>query len=353
MRVLVIGSGKMARDAARTALGAGCDVTVASRDAERLAACLRHLRREVRRLEASGGPVGEVRGLLAGETPEDPFDLLFETVEEDAEAKRAVLETWLPHRAPEGLVVTNSSSLLPWEIHPEALGLHLFYPSTLTGFCEAILPEGCDGSRRERLEALAVRLGLRPIVEVGMSRAQAINRLLLPGQAWAVRAARRGLAPERVDDAFEAAWPGWRPLAMMEAVGLETIARSVASYRLRMDPAEARSCEELEVGVRDRIRLGRWGPPDGQALPAGEPESLEDLSRDAEALCLGTCRRAVDSGVLREDHLAVALSGLFGAPWPPPGLREREAAWRERRAQRWRETGWPWWRPWDGPEAGA
>ncbi|HOU55281.1 MAG TPA: 3-hydroxyacyl-CoA dehydrogenase NAD-binding domain-containing protein [Myxococcota bacterium] len=358
MRILVLGTGRMGRDMARTALGAGWDVTVASRDEGRLAACLAHLGRDIRRLRADGGPVGPVRGLLPGMDPGGPFDVLYETVEEDLEAKRQVLESWLPFRATNGIVLTNTSSLIPWEIHPEALGLHLFYPTMLTGFCEVVLPEGCGDPVRQRLMTLAGLLGLRPIVEIGPRCAQAVNRLLLPSQAWAVRQVIRGLEPSLVDEAFGRAWPGLRPLALMDSVGPETIARSVASYRRRMEPEEARSYEELEAALRVRARRGRWGSGEDRD-PCREPAPQvpegagpEELARDAAALFLRTCRVTLDQGILGEEDLVVALGGLLGASWPPAGSRDLD--WRRRCEERWQDTGLPWWRPPEpeGPDAG-
>ncbi|MBP7125378.1 hypothetical protein KBD49_03320 [Myxococcota bacterium] len=349
MRILVIGTGRMGRDAARTILGAGWDVTVASRDRDRLAACLKHLDREARRLGDAGSMVGKVGGLLVGTKPEAPFDVLFETVEEDLQSKREVLQWWLPFRAPDGLVLTNSSSLLPWEIRPEVLGLHLFYPSILSGFCEVILPEGGGEPVRQRLVTLAARLGLSSVVQIGARQAQAVNRLMLPSQAWAVHLVGRGLDQEQVDRAFGQAWPGLRPLTLMESVGMKTIARSVAFYRLRMGAEEARSYEALESAIGDRIRRGCWGPAEAPAVskesapPVVAAGSMEELTRDAEALFFRTCREAVRSGLLSEDDLRIALAGLFQAPWPPPGPRERE--WRDRCGMRFRQTGLPWWRP--------
>lgn len=359
MRILVLGTGRMGRDMARTVLGTGWDVTIASRDEGRLTACLAHLGRDIRRLRAGGGPVGAVRGLMPGMDPGDPFDVLYETVEEDLEAKRQVLDHWMPFRAPGGLVLTNTSSLVPWEVHSEALGLHLFYPVVLTGFCEVILPEDADRSVRDRLETLVRRLGLRPLVEVGVGQAQAVNRLLLPSQGWAARRVLRGMDPGQVDQAFGQAWPGLRPLELMETVGLGTMDRAIASFQRRMGSEEARSYDELRFAIEIRANQGRWGPPEAGPGPReadGDPEgpeATEELVQDAEALFYRTCRQALASGALADRDLEVALEAIFGAPWPPPGQRPDD--WQQRWERRWRQTGLPWWRPpaATGPVAGG
>ncbi len=350
MRILVIGAGRMGRDVGLAFLRSGIDAAFVETDAGRREAAARRLARDVRRLAGEGTPVGAPSFVAPGEAV-PACDALFEAVDERLETKRRVVADWASSVVSGGLLLSNASSILPSEIDPSCVGMHAFYPAALTGFCEVVVPPGCPSGRRDAVLALARRIGLVPILQ-DEARAFAVNRLMLPAQDWALRAVAGGADAGAVDAAASGAWPGWEPLAMMDAIGLDVVAASVARYRLRMDPAESAALAALQEGMEVLLAAGKKGARNGDGLRQGTPLPWprtgglpEGLGADLEALFRNACARALASGDLDPAGLSLALPGLFGVPYPPAegSLLDEEA--RERCERRAVETGLAYWRP--------
>lgn len=353
MRILMAGTGRMGRDLGLRFLASGLDVAWASRDPARLDALQKRLQRDLRRLAGDGGAPGRASFLAADGTGGDgaPFDALLESVEEDPEAKRAVLAHWRPRLAPGALVLTNASSILPAELGPDVLGFHGFYPATLTGFCEIVLPDGCPTDLRLRTVALAARAGLTPLVQDG-AHAFAVNRLLVPSQDWALRQVMAGADPAEVDAAFVKGWPGFEPLAMMDAIGLRVVAAAVARYRERMGARDAAACAALAEGLRALVQAGKTGAREGDGIRQGRPlpwpradVPTADLAGDASALFRNTVDRALARGDLDLRGLRLVMLGLFGVQYDAPSGAGRSAALRDRCLARAAGTGLAYWEP--------
>jgi len=347
----------MGRDVGSRFLRSGLDVTWVERDDEARAAFERRLAKDIRRAIEEGEPVGNASVLAPGREPE-PFDVLYEAVEEQLDSKRSIVAEWAGCLVPGGLILSNASSILPSEIDPRCVGLHAFYPTALTGFCEVVIQADSPPERRRAVVALAARAGLRPIVQ-DEARAFAVNRLMLPVQDWALRAVVAGVDPAGVDAAAGHAWPRWEPLGVMDAIGLDTVAESVGRYRSRMDAAESASYVVLEDGlrillaagkrgakVRDGIRVGGALPwPASGRLPPGLGLELEALFRNA-------CAWALASRRLVPGDLALVLAGLFGVPYRPADRDLLTPEARDRCERRASATGLAYWRPAPG-DAGA
>lgn len=356
MNILVVGAGRMGRDVGLRFLRSGLDVTFVEQDPDRRSAFEVRLRKDLRRAADDGDVHGQAE-VLAPEAEGGPFDALFEAVDESLPAKRQVMAAWSSRLAPGALILSNSSSILPSRIDPVCVGLHAFYPAALTGFCEVVAPADCPTDRRLAVVALAARAGLRPIVEDEHS-AFAVNRLMLPVQDWALRAVIRGVDPAAVDAAAVRSWPSFEPLGVMDAIGLGTVAASVAAYRSRMMPTEAAAFEVLEEGLKTLLAAGKRGARDRDGLRQGRPlpwpvagETPEDLGADLEALFRNACATALARRELAPGDLALALSGLFGVPYRPADgdLLNPEA--RDRCERRASATGLAYWRPAPGAPA--
>jgi 3-hydroxyacyl-CoA dehydrogenase len=322
MNLAIAGTGAMARDIGAFLLGRGWGLTFLSRDADRLQSFQARMARDVRRIARDHGTVVEPAfGLVGG--PDVARLLasvsgLLETIEERAESKKALFETLVPHLSPIAWILSNSSSYLPWSLHPGCLGSHFFRPVSLTGFLEVVVPAGADHVRVSRLCSLWREAGLHVILQ-DESSAFAVNRLLLPVQTECLAMLLAGASPEAVDGESARAL-GVGLLGMMDAIGLETVANAVEAYRSRMEPAEAATLEPLARGLSELLSMGKRGRPNGDGLLVGEPlpwaggagTVASDTATRLRTIFHATCRDFTGRGFIESADLRLVLDSLFG-----------------------------------------
>jgi 3-hydroxyacyl-CoA dehydrogenase len=183
------------------------------------------------------------------------------------------------------------------------------------------------------------------------ANAFAVNRLLLPLQAEAVRALRAGWPAAVVDGASATPLAPYGQLALMDAVGLDVIAAAVANYRRRLPPGEARDYTELGETLESLLASGKRGKKNrngflsGSPLPwavcAPSPGETAELAYDFRALAASTCTRAIESGDIDAENLDLAFSSLFAATVPLDEERRRcrDSSQVERLARLRRVTG--------------
>jgi 3-hydroxybutyryl-CoA dehydrogenase len=354
--LLVAGTGRMGLDAGLFFLRRGWLVTWLSGDPGRRDEFARRIERELRRLGAAdpggGDPdAAQVRLLdaacdLGGTGP----DLFLEAVREDLDEKRSVVRRVARLLAPRTPLASLSSSILPEEIHPRCLGAHGFFPLEITRLVEAVVPAAADERDTRALLDILRSVGLQAIVQ-SASNAFAVNRLLLPLQAEAVRALRAGWPAAAVDRASATPLVPFGQLALMDAVGLDVIAAAVANYRRRLSPGAAQDYAELAETLRELTAAGKRGRKNrdgflsGAPLPwAGEerpPAAAADLAEDFRALAAATCARAIAAGEIDAEGLDLAFSSLFAAAVPVEEERRRcrDAGGAERLARLRRSSG--------------
>lgn len=345
-RCLVAGSGRTGRELGRFLAAAGHGVVWISRSPARLEALERAMRRAMR--DSTREP--EFR-LLDEEIP--TADLAFESVEEDPGAKRRVAEALVRSLTPDGLLLSNSSSILPSEIHPRCAGLHGFFPLALTGFAELIVEPGPEAPPVERLTRLAQALKLRVVLQ-DRRRAFAVNRLFLPVQNEAVRAVMAGADPARVDRDTAVAGMPFGALLMMDSIGLDTVWSAVQRYRARMSPPEAADLAPLASGLEALVAMGKRGRKGNDGFLCGRecpwrtgkdaPPHGAEFARSIEALFRNSCARLLERGEIDEEGLSQALEAAFGVPYPwVGGLPTAEV--RSLLRERWIATGTGYWEP--------
>lgn len=310
--VVIAGTGKMGRDIGLALAARGCRVTWLSRCADRLDRFAARTRKRLRRLGTEGA-FG-----LVGEATIPSESLVLESVEEDLDAKQSLFEAL---RLPEdAALLSNSSSLLPKNVHPRCVGLHFFYPVTMTRLAELIVPAGAPLATVRAARDLIDRCGLDALVQDERT-AFAANRLLLPLQAEAARAVAHGADPEDVDEALASDLLLVGPLALMDAVGLDVIAPAVRYYVGRL-PASSRGEYGPLVRLLDamtaagrRGRKGRDGFLSGIPLPdeVREPATTPIELLDGRELLLRTCCQAVSLGLLTEAQVDLVLLRLLGS----------------------------------------
>lgn len=336
--LLLAGTGKMGLDCGQYFLRRGWRVTWLCADPGRRDEFARRIAREQRRLEGAdpGGDGADAARVLlfdeAGAVGMPAADLFLEAVGEDVALKREVFRRVAPLLAAQAPLASVSSSILPGEIHPRCLGAHCFFPLEMTRLVEAVIPPAADDRDAGALLELLRGAGLHAILQ-SPSNAFAVNRLLLPLQAEAVRALRAGWAPAIVDRASITPLVPFGQLALMDAVGLEVIAAAVANYRRRLSPDEGRNYAELDETLQELVAAGKRGRKNRDGFLCGAPlpwaagdrtrEDAEALAADFRALAAHTCFRAIESGDIAADSLDLAFSSLFATAVPAGEERRR------------------------------
>lgn len=250
-RIVVLGSGTVARGVAAVAAGAGLPTVLCARSAES-AASARH-----RLIEPDGSAV-EVTDSL--ECLRDA-SIAIEAIAEDLDAKRelhAAASGCLPDYA---LLCTTTSSL-PLGPLSEAGGrpdrfaaLHVFNPVKRMALVEIAFVPAASVWTRARIAALCVALGKTP-VRVPPRAGFVVNRLLFPYLFAAVELLDDGVAAEDIDRCMTlGAGHPLGPLALLDLVGLDVAV--AIGHEL-----------ELQVPARlvDLVAQGRLGRKAGSGL---------------------------------------------------------------------------------------
>jgi 3-hydroxybutyryl-CoA dehydrogenase len=285
--ILIAGSGKMARNIGLFFMRHGHEVTWTSRHvAECTPEFSASLRRDLRRLARSfPGINAEVPQLRSARDSDIPSPhILVESTEESLAAKREMLGQ-LDHVISEDtLVLSNSSSLLPSQIHPRCLGVHFFYPVELSSIAELIVHSNVRESEIQTVSRLLDQAGIATIKQTEHN-AFAVNRLLLPIQAECFRALMEGHLPQDVDQASKSYLLPVGQLSLIDSVGMDIIHASVCNYQARMTPDQAGAFAPLAQGLEVLRSAGKLGKKNRNGLLVGATPPWEMLrSGDVELL---------------------------------------------------------------------
>jgi 3-hydroxyacyl-CoA dehydrogenase len=342
-KVIIAGSGKMARDVGMFFLGRGHDVAWLSRDAARLDSLAAWVRKRIARLAGivpCWSP-GEPGFFVVGDPAIPDADVFIESINEELEEKRALLAALDRVIPPGAMRLTGSSSILPDAIHPACAGLHFFYPVELTGLVEAVFPDDYHGPDRERVIALLRRSELEHIEEAPAA-AFSVNRLLLPVQNECFRALAAGVPAPEVDRASVSPVLPLGQLVLMDSIGLDVVYPAVKNFTMRVSPDLALQYAPLVDGLRSCLEMGKRGHKNHDGLMLGAPlpwcghvacdeETRRNLGEMLQALFVNTCFHAVEHRLLSPRDLELALCSLFGwdrpleDAWEPLGrARSRE-----------------------------
>ncbi len=302
-------------------LRAGMNVTWWSSSTERLAELEKRVSRTIRRLSRIDEAVGLGQSLCLGR--EDPVvgsvDVMLESTSEDLERKQTVVKTANRFRREHTILLSNSSSILPWNIDPSCIGMHFFYPVELHPTAEIILSETISKETKHRVLGFASRAGIEPLVENEQS-AFAVNRLLLPLQNEAFRALRSGFPAECVDEcSISELFPN-PILTYMDHVGIDVVMKAVEGYLGRMASTEQQSFAPLRDGLREAVAVGVLGNKvktsirqlyrDGRINCTTE-ERL-GLSEKMTAVLLNSVLRFKENGLLEYGSLDTIIEAVWG-----------------------------------------
>jgi 3-hydroxybutyryl-CoA dehydrogenase len=335
--LVVAGTGRMGLDSGLFFLRRGWRVTWLSGTPARRDEFDKRIARELQRLTEAEPEAARAGDALVGlfDAPgafdESAPDLFLEAVREDVAQKRIVFSHIAPLLAAQTPLATISSSILPGEIHPRCLGAHGFFPLEITRLVEVVAPHEAGDSAAEALLEILMVVGLHAIVQTP-ANAFAVNRLLLPLQAEAVRALRSGWPAAAVDAASATRLVPFGQLALMDAVGLDVIAAAVANYSRRLPPGEARDYAELGETLQALLAAGKRGRKNRDGFLSGSPlpwaggasgGDAAALALDFGALATNACSRAIDRGEISAEGLDLAFSSLFATTVPLDEERRR------------------------------
>ncbi len=318
--ILIAGSGKMARDIGSFFLEremAVFWVTRSKTQKEKIDSHLARLqRRRQRYLENS--PLLTTGCYLIEDKEIPDVEIIIEATEEALDTKQTVLQALSSLITEKTLLFSNSSSLLPEAIHPLCLGAHFFYPITLTGLVELIIPKGC--SPEKRVNSLQFLGGNDlDILEQSSHHGFVINRLLLPIQAACFQALRSGFAPSVVEGASQSQLISHGQLSLMDSIGLDTIHYAAIQYsKIASTPA----IEAMLPSLKELLDLGKNGKKNGNGLLIGSqipwPEQsksdqeVSELQVQLQALLQRSCDQALERDEITAKELELVIERIFG-----------------------------------------
>ncbi len=238
------------------------------------------------------------------------FDWAFECTHETIDAKRKVytlVETQCGLSRP---LLTASSSILPDQIGPRVVGVHVFRPLAFTRFAEIIFPKQCPEPMRAAAMQFMRQAGLRGPAQ-NADHAFALNRLLLPLQDLSATAFEQGIAECVIDRAGSTPLLPFGHMQRMRAIGIDTVRQAVENYRSRMTPEDA----------RDYAALSRFLTGGDKCVRNGNDARGSERDNRAEVylhklfmyLAVNTLLRMIESGVLTYDAAERTLSDVYGA----------------------------------------
>lgn len=322
---MILGTGKLAKNIGLFFLKKKYPVCWASRDHAYLSTLKKSVTREMKRLQGDNALSENEAPLAFYPLPDKNMpqpDIVIETTHESIDKKRQALgDCGGIFTNDSCIVLSNSSSILPWDIHPSCVGCHFFFPVELTGIVEVLFPESFPASRREAVLSRIRHWDLLPVVQSARN-AFAINRLLLPLQAECFRMLLSGAGPQVINAATISELIPFGQLSFMDSVGLEVIQRSVENYVFRMPPSLQPDYAPLVNGLRDLVASGKSGNKNRNGLLTGSPlpwpasngaeyQDMEILKRRFLYLFLNTCHSFLKTEQISMSDLAVVFHSLF------------------------------------------
>ena len=318
--ILILGSGKMARNIGASFLKKNYPVYWVSENRDSLLLLQKHITKEVKRLHKILPHLSDYCFNFydyseTGQIP--PVDIILESTAEDLEKKqRAIYSINHLLRNNEINLLSTSSSLLPEEIHPSCIGCHFFFPVELTGFVELIFPAVCPDLKKENVKQWLNEAEFSFIEQSGEG-AFAANRLLLPIQSEAFRLLKSGYDPQVINRVSSSNLLPAGLLTLMDNVGLDVIYAGAKNYVRRMPETIQADYSTLINGLEKLLSLGKLGKKNkngllfGQPLPWPVKHSGDDLSNHFLYLFINTCKTFIKKDLISLISLEKILSSIF------------------------------------------
>lgn len=230
--ILIIGSGTMGQGVAVLLLTRKCNITLIVRNLEAVSNVQENVNKSITRLARRSKIDIDVDdaftrlNVVTAPTEKSKFDLVFEAIAEDLNAKKAVIAEYKAYITPETIWATNTSSLSITDMaasysHPEKfIGLHFFNPVANMELVEVIPSMLTSEDTVSRCWDFCIQVGKSP-VRVEDSPGFIVNRLLIPMINEAVGILESRVATvEEIDSAMKlGAHHPLGPLALADLIG--------------------------------------------------------------------------------------------------------------------------------------
>jgi 3-hydroxybutyryl-CoA dehydrogenase len=275
-RIGIVGTGTMASGIAQVAAQAGLTVVVHGRSQASVDRCRGGISRSLGRLvakekltsAAADEATSRIHGTLALEDLKG-CDLVIESVAEEFELKRELLEKLDKISEDPTILATNTSSLSVTKLASlvsrpaHFVGMHFFNPVPAMNLVEVVRGLRTSDSTHARVVSLAERLGKTP-VDVKDSPGFIVNRVLFPMINEAAFTLQQGVASaEDIDAAMKGGCNHpMGPLALADLVGLDVVFAILDSlYREYGEPRYAPCLE-----IKKRVEAGWLGRKSGRGF---------------------------------------------------------------------------------------
>jgi 3-hydroxyacyl-CoA dehydrogenase len=321
--ILILGTGKMARNIGLFFLRHDCVLSWISRDTSRAESFRNQLKKDLRRLalvldkhhDDFNAHVVDISKIQ-----QRKYDLILESIEEDLSKKQEIIRKVQPLLTSDTILASNSSSLLPNQIHDSAIGLHFFYPLELIGLVEIIINPKII---MEEIQGLVNQLkswGIKPIIQ-NENNAFAVNRLLLPMQAEAFRLLQKGYPAKMINECSISDQIKIGQLELLDSIGFDVLLPAIKNYVSHLPDLEQNKYNELIIGLELLIKYGKLGKKNRNGLLMGDPLPWESNARFSKEVSPfienfidifnNTCRQFIDNNQIEKDELNVVLKVLF------------------------------------------
>lgn len=230
--ILIVGSGTMGQGVAVLLLSRKCNITLIVRNLEAVSNVQEMVNKAITRLARRSKIDIDVDdavtrlNVVTAPTEKSKYDLVFEAVAEDLNAKKSVIAEYKAYVTPETIWATNTSSLSITDMsasysHPEKfIGLHFFNPVANMELVEVIPSMLTSEETISRCWDFCSQMG-KQSVRVEDSPGFIVNRLLIPMINEAVGILESRVATvEEIDSAMKlGAHHPLGPLALADLIG--------------------------------------------------------------------------------------------------------------------------------------
>ena len=275
-RIGIVGTGTMATGIAQVASQAGLVVVVQGRSQASVDRCAEGVKKSLGRLVAkdkltqgaADEALARIHRTLALEDLKG-CDLVIESVAEDFEVKRALLERLDGIVDDNTILATNTSSLSVTKLAglvkrpAHFIGMHFFNPVPAMSLVEVVRGMRTSDTTHARVVDLAEKLGKVP-VDVKDAPGFVVNRVLFPMINEAAFALQEGVSSaEGIDAAMKGGCNHpMGPLALADLVGLDVVHAILESlYREYGQPRYAPCLE-----IKKRVEAGWLGRKSGRGF---------------------------------------------------------------------------------------
>ena len=339
-RVAVLGGGVMGHGIAQVAAAAGFQVTVRDVAQEFLDGAQQGIERSLRRAvdrgrmteEAARAILERISLTLDLHEAVGEAELVIEAVPEDLALKHRVWREVSEKARRDALLATNTSSLSITSIaeavsRPERfVGIHFFNPPVLMKLVEVIPGARTSTEAVELAEALAERMGKKPVAVKRDTPGFIVNRVLVTYLNEAAKLLDAGYTKEQIDSAMQhrEGMP-LGPFMLADLIGLDIVHSILKVFQENLGPeyGPAKSIEELFTAGKLGRKTGEgfYSYEERPSIPKEAGEGFDvNLLLDS---MIEEAEKIVREGIADEEAVDAALKLGANLPLGPFEMKGR------------------------------